>query len=78
MARDQRSRKVLPPIDIEIDTDGSATIDVGDGCGSGCTDLTAGLEAALGGVEGDRELKPSYHKKPVQREGSRQKGRERQ
>lgn len=43
---------------VSVETDGVQ--------GAGCTDLTAGLEAALGMTAADQELKAEYYQVPAQ------------
>lgn len=64
----RNARTVLPEIEVMVGDYGEAEIKVGDGCGKGCVDLTADLEAALGGAQ-DREFTEGYHKQPRHEQG---------
>ena len=53
-----------PSIVVEIDEQGETTIEVLNGDGKTCTDLTHALEASIGAVA-DRKFKPEHRQAQV-------------
>ncbi len=58
----------IQEIDLAIGPNGDVTFEVRGVSGPGCEDLTAQLEAILGGNVLTREYKPSYREQPAQQD----------
>ncbi|MGE0495695.1 MAG: DUF2997 domain-containing protein [Vulcanimicrobiota bacterium] len=50
-------------IQVHIDREGKVKLEVEGMQGQGCLELTAALEALLGGQIKDREMKPEYYER---------------
>ena len=56
----------MPKIQVKVNRYGDAKVEVLEATGSGCVEMTAGVEAALAGNAQNREYKPEYSEAEIE------------